>query len=104
MFKERMDHILELCPGTMGIADDVAGSGIDEKEHDVNLHNLMKIAQQEILVFNPDKCGIKKQKMPFFRLEFSSQGVSPDPEWIETISQLQTPNMHCNSDNYRDCS
>ena len=55
MFQERMDHILERCPGTMGIADDVAVFGKDEKEHDANLHNLMKIAQQEGLVFNPDK-------------------------------------------------
>ena len=75
----------------MGIADDVAVSGKDEKEHDENVHNLMKIAQQEGPVFNPDKCDIKKEKMPFFRLQFSSQGVNPDPEWIKTISQLQTP-------------
>ena len=51
----------------------------------------MKIAQQEGLVFNPDKCDTKKQKMRFFGLEFSSQGVNPDPEKIAAISQLQTP-------------
>ena len=62
VFQERIDHILERCPGTMGIADDVAVFGKDEKEHDANLHNLMKIAQQEHLVFNPDKCDVKKQK------------------------------------------
>ena len=50
----------------MGIADDVAVSGKDEEEYDENLHNLMKIAQQECLVFNYDKCDIKKQKMRFF--------------------------------------
>ena len=86
-----MDHILERCPGTMGIGDDVAVFGKDKKEHDANLHNLMKIAQQEGLVFNPYKCGIKKQNMRFFGLEFSSQGVNPDPEKIAAISQLQTP-------------
>ena len=91
VFQERMYHILESCPGTMGIADDVAVFGKDEKEHDANLHNLMKIAQQESLVFNPDKCDIKKQKMRFFGLEFSCQGVNPDPEKIAAISQLQTP-------------
>ena len=44
MFQDRMDHILERCPGTMGIADDVAVSGKDEEEYDANLHNLTKIA------------------------------------------------------------
>ena len=87
VFQERMDHILERCPGTMGIADDVGVFRKDEKEHDANLHNLMKIAQQEGLVFNPDKCDIKKQKMRFFGLEFSCQGVNPDPETIAAISQ-----------------
>ena len=76
MFQERMDHILERCPGTMGIADDVAMFGKDEKEHDANLHNLTKIAQQEGLVFNPDKCDIKKQKMRFFGLQYNSQSRS----------------------------
>ena len=60
----------------MGIADDVAVFGKDEKEHDANLHNLMKIAQQEGLVFNPDKCDIKKQNMLFFGIQFNSQSRS----------------------------
>ena len=75
----------------MGIADDVAVFGKDDKEHDANLHNLMKVAQKEGLVVNPEKCDIKKQKIRFFGLEFSCQGVNPDPEKIAAISQLQTP-------------
>ena len=43
----------------MGIADDVAVFGKYEKEHDANLHNLIKIMKQEGLVFNPDRCDIK---------------------------------------------
>ena len=77
----------------MGIADDVAVFGKDEKEHDANLHNLMKIAQQEGLVFNPDKCDIKTQKMRFFGLEFSSQEdrcyqPAADPERCSAIARI----------------
>ena len=86
-----MDHILERCTGIICIADGVAVFGKYEKEHDANSHNLMKMAQQEGLVFNPDKCDINKQKMRFFGLEFSCQGVNPDPEKIAATSQLQTP-------------
>ena len=94
MFKKRMDHILERCPGTMDIADDVALFGKDEKEHDANLHNLMKIAQQEGPVFNPDKCDTKKQKMRFFGLEFSCRGEdrcyqpAADPERCSAIARI----------------
>ena len=43
IFQEKMDQILEQCPGTMSIADDVV-FGKDESEHDNNLHNLMEVA------------------------------------------------------------
>ena len=65
----------------MGIADDVAVSGKDEEEYYANLHNLMKIAQQECIV-NYDKCDTKKQKMRFFDLKSCSRGVNPDAEKI----------------------
>ena len=91
VYQERMDHILERCPGSMGMADDVAVSGKDEKEHDANSLNLMKIAQQEGLTFYPEKCDIKKQKMRLFDLQFSPQRVNHDPDKIAAISQPQTP-------------
>ncbi|XP_014663439.1 PREDICTED: uncharacterized protein K02A2.6-like [Priapulus caudatus] len=52
-FQECMDNILEQCPGTTGIADDVAVFGKDQADHDVNLHNVMRVAQESGLVFNP---------------------------------------------------
>ena len=44
VFQQRMDAILEKCPGCTGIADDVAVYGRTEQEHDDNLMNLMKVA------------------------------------------------------------
>ena len=41
LFQQRMDKIRERCPGTIGIADDVAIFGQTKEEHDKNLHNLM---------------------------------------------------------------
>ena len=51
--------MLEKYPGTIGIADDVIVYGKDEEEHDRNLHNLMKVAKTNGLVFNSKKCYIK---------------------------------------------
>ena len=39
VFQERMDGILENCPGTISIADDIGVFGSSEREHDENLHN-----------------------------------------------------------------
>ena len=47
-----MDFILESCPGTLGIADDVAVFGRAEIERDANLHNVMLESREHELLFN----------------------------------------------------
>ena len=91
VFQERMDNILEHCTGTMSIADDVGVFGKDEAEHDANLHNLMKTARRHGLVFNIDKCEIKRQSLKFFGLVFDAEGAHPDPKRIRDIEQMRRP-------------
>ena len=71
VFQERMNCILEKCPGTISIADDMGVFGKTEAEHDKHLHHLMRVALQHGLVFNFDKCDIKQSNMKFFGLEFN---------------------------------
>ena len=66
VFQQKMDQIFKRCPGTVGIADDVAVFGRTEAEHDANLHNLMKVATESGLMFNSQKCSIKQNKINFF--------------------------------------
>ena len=66
VFQQKMDQILEICPGTVGIADDVAVFGKTEDEHDANLHNLMRVASESGLMFNSEKCRIKQNQINFF--------------------------------------
>ena len=91
VFQERMDNILEHCTGTMSIADDVGVFGKDEAEHDANLHNLMKTARRHGLVFNIDKCEIKRQSLKLFGLVFDAEGAHPDPKRIRDIEQMRRP-------------
>jgi hypothetical protein len=91
IFQQKMDQILDRCPGTIGIADDVCVFGKDEVEHDANLHNLMRVAREYGLVFNPDKCQIKQESISFFGLIYDRDGVKSNPERIEAIQKLQAP-------------
>ena len=91
VFQERMDRILEYCPGTIGIADDVGVFGKDEQQHDENLRHLMKTASQHGLVFNETKCSIKTDSLTFFGLHFDKDGVHPDPERVKSIQQMTSP-------------
>ena len=63
VFQKQMDHIFERYPGTISIADDIGSS---EKEHDQNLHILMRVAQMHGLVFSIGKCEIKQIILTFF--------------------------------------
>ena len=91
VFQERIDHILEQCPGTISIADDVGVFGRTEKEHNANLHQLMRSAQKHGRIFNGDECKIKTSKLHFFGLDFDANGVHPDPAWIADIRSMTKP-------------
>ena len=91
IFQEKMDMIIQRCPGTLGIVDDIAVFGRDEEEHDRNLHNLMQVARKYGLIFNIDKCKVKVLRIKFFRCYYDAEGVHPDPEKVESIHQLPAP-------------
>ena len=52
------------CDGGIGIADDVIVHGMDDEEHDKNLHNLMEVAYEHGLVFIFEKYAVKKHLWP----------------------------------------
>jgi hypothetical protein len=91
IFQHRMDQILEKCPGTIGIADDIAVFGVTDDEHDRNLCQLMNVARDEGLVFNFDKCEIKKNSISFFGLIYDKDGARPNPKRIEAINAINAP-------------
>ena len=87
IFQQKMDFILEKCPGKVAIADDIAVHRTTEEEHDSNLHNLMLVAREHGLVFNLDKCMIKERKITLFGMILDAEGVHPDPEKVEAMNQ-----------------
>ena len=91
VFQQKMDQILEKCPGTVGIADDVAVFGKTEEEHDSNLHNLMKVALESGLVFNSQKCSIKQNRINFFGHIYDKTGAHPDPAKVRDVKAISTP-------------
>jgi hypothetical protein len=86
-----MDMILEQCPGTIGIADDIAVFGKNEAEHDRNLHNLMIVARKYGLIFNADKCEIKIPRIKFCGCYYDAEGIHPDPDKVNSVHAIPPP-------------
>ena len=91
IFQQKMDVILENCPGTVGIADDVAVFGETAEEHDKNLMNLMIEAKKNGLVFNSKKCQIKQPEIEYFGMIISANGMKPDQAKVEDLKAMPAP-------------
>ena len=91
IFQERMDIILETCPGTISIADDIGVHGRGQKEHDENLIDLMRVSKKNGLVFNEEKCAISTNSLSFFGLTFDDKGVHPNKNRIKAIEAFKEP-------------
>ncbi|GFR59525.1 zinc knuckle domain containing protein [Elysia marginata] len=86
-----MVQILERCPGTLGIYDDVCVFGRTEEEHDKNLLNLMEVSRAKGLVFNSTKCAIKQPQISFYGLIWDEEDVHPDPAKCDNIKEKPAP-------------
>ena len=91
IFQQKIDQILENCPGTVGIADDIACFGATEAEHDANLLNLMDQARKNGLVFNSSKCDIKRSEIAYFGMVFGVNGMKPDEAKVTDLKAMPAP-------------
>ena len=78
MFWMQMDVILEQCPGVIGIYHDVVIFGVDNKDHDANLINLLNVYKKEGLILNSKKLGLQREIVTFFGAEYSTDDMHPD--------------------------
>ena len=95
VFQMRMDNIAErLTEGLKGIIsihDGICVFGKNQQEHDENLLQLMKIAQKHGLLFNSNKCQIRKQQITFYRAIFSVKGMKFDPKKVQALQDFLIP-------------
>ena len=91
VFQQKIDQILENCPGTVGIADDITCYGKTAEEHDKNLTNLMFEATRNGLVFNSSKCIIKKPQIEYYGVVVGSNGIQPDKQKVNDLKVMPTP-------------
>ena len=91
IYQQKMDQILEDCEGAIGISDDVCIYGKTIEEHNRRLKKTMDTARKYGLVFNKEKCKIRRKQIKFYGLIWDENGSHPDPEKCDKIKSKLIP-------------
>ena len=91
IFQWMMDQILECCKGVIVVTDDIIIHRKDNEEHDQDLHRFMCITHKHGLVFNGDKCEVKKDSVTFCGTVYNTDGAHPDNKKVDAVHQMPPP-------------
>ena len=75
VFQERLDRVLRLVPGVLGIADDIVIHGATENTHDGTVLVLCETARLNNLSLNSKKMQFKSTDCKIFRHRLTPDGI-----------------------------
>ena len=91
VFQERLDRVLRLVPGVLGIADDIVIHSSTENTHDETVLVLCETTRLNNLSLNSKKMQFKSTDCNFFGHRLTPDGIKVDPKKIEAIMQMDPP-------------
>ena len=91
VFQERLNAVLKEVKGITGCIDDILTRGVDSRDHDVNLLQLLETARMNGIKFNPKKLQFKTTKCDFFGQTLTPEGMKVDDKKVEAIKQMKAP-------------
>ena len=93
VFQERLDRVLRLVPGVLGIADDIVIHGATENTHHGTVLVLFETPRLNNLSLNSKKMQFKSTDCKFFGHRLTPDGIKVDPKKIEAIIQMDPTKM-----------
>ena len=91
VFQERLDKVLRLVPGVLGIADDIVIHGLTENTHDRTVLILCETARLNNLSLNSKTMQFKSTDCKFFGHRLTLDGIKVNPKKVEAIIQMDPP-------------
>ena len=96
VFQERLDSVIRLVPGVLGIADDIVIHGATENTQDGTVLVLCETARLKNLSLNSKKMHFKSTDCKFFGHRLTPDSIRVDPKKIEAIVQMDPPQNMAN--------
>ena len=90
-FQDVIATAISVIPNAKNISDDVIIYGVNTEEHDKTLHAVLTRFKELNLTLKKEKCQFYMPRIEFFGMEFSADGMSPNPAKVEAIKQAEAP-------------
>ena len=91
VFQEVVRNVITGIPGSKNISDDIIIYGKSQAEHDQALEATFKRLSENGLTLNYEKCEFNKDSVVFFGVNFSKDGISPDPKKVSALKDMTPP-------------
>ncbi len=91
VFHKTLAQLFDDIAGVKVYVDDLIVYGTSRHEHDARLKQVLERAQKSGLVLNADKCEYRVSQIKYLGEIISDEGVRPDPEKVEAITHMPTP-------------
>lgn len=91
IFQEIMTKLLSGTSKTFAFIDDIILGGKGQKEHDEVLLEVLQRIQDHGFKLRDDKCRFGKKSLPFCGHIVSKDGIRPNPEKVQEISEIPRP-------------
>ena len=87
--QKRLNAVLKEKKGIMGCIDDILTRGVDSKDHDVNLLQLLETARMNGIKFDSKKLQFKTTKCNLFGQTIKPEDMKVDHKKVEAIKQMK---------------
>ena len=91
VLQKRYDKIFGHLRNVHVIQDDIIISGIDEREHDEALAEVLREARKHKVRFSEEKVQFRITSVKYMGHIISWKGLTPDPHKVKAITEMAKP-------------
>ena len=90
-YQYEIQTVLAGIEGQENISDDIIVHGKDQEEHNLQLEKVIMRLEERGLTVNAKKCQFSMDKLTFFGMVLSRNGISCTEEKVKTVKKAREP-------------
>ena len=90
-YQYEIQTVLAGIEGQENISDDIIVHGKDQEEHNLRLEKVIMRLEERGLTVNAKKCQFSMEKLTFFGMVLSRNGISCTEEKVKTVKKAREP-------------